>query len=159
MSGAEEHGARVLIPPPLLFAAGFLAGVWLRRFVPGDTLPSGIAGAARPAGMALAIAGALLALWGILTFARAKTTPIPHRAVSTLVAHGPYRFTRNPMYVGLTALYLGLALALNRLWPLALLPIGLATLVAAVVRPEERYLEARFGDGYRAYRARVRRFL
>ncbi len=159
MSGAKEHGARVLLPPPLLFAAGFLAGVWLRRAVPGDALPPEIAGRALPAGIALAAAGALLGLWGILTFAMAKTTPIPHKAVSTLVLHGPYRFSRNPMYVGLTAVYLGLALALNRFWPLALLPIVFAILIAAVVRPEERYLESRFGEDYRAYRARVRRFL
>jgi len=161
MSLQPEHkiGARVLIPPPLLFAAGFLSGVWLRRTLPGDRLPPAFAGLALPAGVALAAAGALLALSGILTFARAKTTPIPHKPVATLVVHGPYRYSRNPMYAGLTAVYLGLVLALDRLWPLAFLPLVLAVLVFAVVLPEERYLESRFGDAYRAYRARVRRFL
>ena len=159
MSGSKEHGARVFIPPPLLFVAGFFVGVWIRAIVPGDALPPQIAGPARPAGATLAIAGLSLSLWGVLTFLRAKTTPIPHAAVARLVHHGPYRFTRNPMYVGLSAAYVGLALAMNRLWPLALLPLVLWLLVVAVVGPEERYLESRFGDDYRAYRARVRRFL
>lgn len=159
MSAPKEHGARVLIPPPLLYAAGFLAGVWLRRVLPGDTLPPAIAGVGRVSGIVLAAAGVLLSLWGFFTFLLAKTTPIPHKPVSTLVTHGPYRFTRNPMYVGLNAIYLGLVLALDRLWPLALLPLVLAILITAVILPEERYLESRFGDDYLAYRTRVRRFL
>ena len=159
MTGAKEHGARVVVPPPLLFLAGFLAGIWFRRVVPGDALPPAIAAPARLAGIALAAAGVLFAFWGIATFRRSKTTILPHRPVSALVMEGPYRVTRNPMYVGLTALFLGLSLALNRLWPLAFLPIVLAVLVAAVIRPEERYLEGLYGDDYRAYRTRVRRFV
>ncbi|HET9951315.1 MAG TPA: isoprenylcysteine carboxylmethyltransferase family protein [Candidatus Eisenbacteria bacterium] len=160
MSGSKGHGAKVIfIPPPFLFAGGFLAGVWLRRFVPGDALPARFAVAARAAGLPLVAAGVAFALWGILTFFRAKTTIVPHRAVSSLVDHGPYRLTRNPMYVGLTAAYTGLALVQNRLWPFAFLPFVLAILVAAVILPEERYLEERFGDDYRAYKRRVRRLI
>ena len=84
---------------------------------------------------------------------------MPHRAVSTLVDQGPYRFSRNPMYVGLAAAYTGLALVLNRLWPFAFLPLVLALIVVFVIRPEERHLEERFGDDYRAYKRRVRRFI
>ena len=159
MSGTKGHGARIVIPPPLLFAAGFLAGIWCRRFLPGDALPGLIAGGARPTGFILVAAGIGFSLWGILTFFRAKTTIVPHRAVSSLVDRGPYRVTRNPMYVGLATAYVGLALFQNRLWPFAFLPLVLALLVIAVIRPEERYLEERFGDDYHAYRRRVRRFI
>jgi len=159
VSGTKGHGARVVIPPPLLFASGFLAGVWLRLYAPGDALPANIAGAVGAVGFLLAAAGIAFSLWGIVTFFRAKTTIVPHRAVSSLVDRGPYRVTRNPMYLGLTTAYTGLALALNRLWPFAFLPFVLYLLVVAVIRPEEGYLEERFGDEYRAYRRRVRRFI
>jgi len=159
VNDASRHGARVAIPPPLLFALGFLAGAWLRAAWPGDALPAAYAPAARAAGFVLLAAGVSGAVAGLVTFFRAKTTVIPHRAASSLVQHGPYRITRNPMYVGLTLAYAGLALALNRLWPLAILPVVLAILIVAVIRPEERHLDERFGDEYRDYKRRVRRFL
>ena len=153
------HGPRIVFPPPLLYALGFLAGIVLHDLAPGDTIPPALSGAARTVGIALALAGATLSLYGVGTFFRAKTTTIPHRAAATLVTHGPYRFTRNPMYVGLTTVYMGMALALNRLWPFTLLPGILAILILAVIRLEEAHLLDRFGDDYRDYCARVRRFL
>lgn len=149
----------MVIPPPLLFLAGMFAALGVHWVAPVDVLPAPIAGTTRVAGLVLAAAGVAFALWGMITFLRAKTTVIPHHAVSNLVDGGPYRVTRNPMYVGLTAIYAGLALAQNRLWPFALLPLVLAILVVAVIRPEERYLEERFGEEYRAYKRRVRRFV
>ncbi len=159
MNDAAAHGAPIRIPPPLLYLLGFLAGVGLRFLVPGDALPPGPAVLARWVGLALLVAGFTLSMSGVGTFLLAKTTTIPHKAASKLVRTGPYRFTRNPMYVGLTTFYIGLAFALNRLWPLALLPLLFTILVRAVVRLEEQHLEERFGDDYRAYRERVRRFL
>ena len=159
MSAENARGARVVFPPPLLFLAGMLAALGIHRIAPIDQLPSPIAGIARVVGLVLAAAGFAFASWGMATFFRARTTVIPHHAVSSLVERGPYRFTRNPMYVGLVALYTGLALAQNRLWPFALLPVVLAILIVGVIRPEERYLEERFGDDYRAYKRRVRRFI
>ncbi|MFI5210728.1 MAG: methyltransferase family protein, partial [Gemmatimonadales bacterium] len=69
------------------------------------------------------------------------------------------RFSRNPMYVGMTLLYLGIALWANSLWPLLLLPAVLVVMRRGVIAREEAYLERRFGDEYRSYRARVRRWL
>jgi protein-S-isoprenylcysteine O-methyltransferase Ste14 len=92
-------------------------------------------------------------------FWRAGTTLMPNRPASRLVVEGPYRFSRNPMYLGLTTLYLGVALMLNSVWVLALLPGVLLLLQTGVIRREERYLEGAFGPGYQAYRTRVRRWL
>jgi len=159
MSADTARGAPVKIPPALLYLLGFLAGVIWRFVVPGDALPAALAASARWLGLSLIVAGFTLSMSGVVTFLRAKTTTLPHRAASRLVVSGPYRFTRNPMYVGINAFYIGLALAMNRLWPLALLPLLFVILVRSVIRLEERYMEERFGDEYRAYRRSVRRFL
>jgi len=75
------------------------------------------------------------------------------------VVQGPYRFTRNPMYVGLAALYAGVTLLVNSLWPLLLLPVVLVVIRWRVIAREEAYLERKFGDVYRTYTTRVRRWL
>ncbi len=95
----------------------------------------------------------------MMTFARAKTAIIPMRPASTLVEKGPYRFTRNPMYTGMTVAYLGGVLILNSFWALVLLPAVLALLYVFVVKCEERYLVEEFGDDYEAYRRRVKRWI
>jgi protein-S-isoprenylcysteine O-methyltransferase Ste14 len=155
----REAGPPIKVPPPLLYFVVFVAGVGLRSVAPGDALPAAAATPARWVGTALALCGLALSLSGVGTFVRAKTTTLPFKAPSRLVTHGPYRLTRNPMYLGLAALYTGLALVLNRLWPLVLLPVALLVLIRTVILIEERYLEGHFGDEYRAYRGRVRRFL
>jgi protein-S-isoprenylcysteine O-methyltransferase Ste14 len=95
----------------------------------------------------------------MLTFRRARTAILPTRPASQLVDGGPYRFTRNPMYTGLTTAYVGAAALLDSVWPLLLLPLVLAALVRLVVRREEAYLRGAFGAEYAAYQARVRRWL
>ncbi len=92
-------------------------------------------------------------------FLKRGTSLIPGKRAEALVTSGPYRFTRNPMYVGMAFLYVGLALWLDVLWALAFLPVVLLVVDRRVIAPEERYLEARFGDEYRAYKQRVRRWL
>jgi protein-S-isoprenylcysteine O-methyltransferase Ste14 len=84
---------------------------------------------------------------------------LPNRPASALATGGPYHFTRNPMYVGMALLYIGLALVLNTAWPLVFLPLVLLIIDAAVIRREERYLISAFGEEYRAYCSRVRRWL
>jgi protein-S-isoprenylcysteine O-methyltransferase Ste14 len=78
---------------------------------------------------------------------------------TALVTGGPYRISRNPIYLALTLVYLGLALAWGSLWPVVLLAPLLIVMRYGVIGREERYLEARFGDAYRAYRAAVRRWI
>jgi protein-S-isoprenylcysteine O-methyltransferase Ste14 len=117
---------------------------------------------ARPApvaGWLLVVLGAALAVWALAKFRAAGTTISPSRPASTLVTHGPFRLSRNPMYLGLSLLYLGVMLLVNSAWPLLLLPFVIAILHLTVIRKEERYLSATFGIGYDEYRRRVRRWL
>ncbi|HEU4629476.1 MAG TPA: isoprenylcysteine carboxylmethyltransferase family protein [Gemmatimonadaceae bacterium] len=148
----------VRFPPPFLFAGGWLTGWLLHRAWP-LPLAAGAPPGLEAAALTLGAAGLALAMWGLLTFARVRTAIIPHHPARRLVVRGPYRFTRNPMYVGLTALYVALALLARSWWPLLLLPAVLALLVALVIRREERYLASAFGAEYEAYRRRVRRWL
>jgi protein-S-isoprenylcysteine O-methyltransferase Ste14 len=139
--------------------AGFLIGLALDRW----TFSLRLGGISRSAlvvtGWLLITVGGVLLLWAMLTFARAKTAILPSRSARTIVATGPFRYSRNPMYVGLSAIYVGLSLLMGMAWPLVLLPLVLLSLYALVVRREEHYLGHAFGDEYAAYRSRVRRWL
>jgi protein-S-isoprenylcysteine O-methyltransferase Ste14 len=84
---------------------------------------------------------------------------IPVRPATALITEGPFRFTRNPLYLSLALLYLGIGLWLGALWPIVLLPALMLLVQQLVVLREEAYLESRFGDAYRTYRNRVRRWL
>jgi protein-S-isoprenylcysteine O-methyltransferase Ste14 len=95
----------------------------------------------------------------VLTFRRHRTAVNPRGTVTTIVASGPFRYTRNPMYLGLLVLYVGVTLVMRWPWAAALLvPVFLA-LHFGVIRPEEQHLETAFGESYRSYRQRVRRWL
>ena len=154
----------VRVPPPLLFVAGFLvAKLADARLVRLPIVPElGAQAVARAAvhggGVALVAAGSALTLWGVLTFARAQTAILPHRPAARLVTGGPYRFTRNPMYTGFAAAYLGAALLANTAWPLIVLPLVVRAVYVLVISREERYLAGAFGAEYDAYRMRVRRW-
>lgn len=148
----------VHFPPPFIFVGGFLAGWVVDRWGWRLALSSGSAALER-IGLGILIVGLVLAAWGIVTFRRARTAVIPHHAASQLVTNGPYRFTRNPMYVGLTIAYTGAAAVINSAWPVILLPVVLMVLVRSVVSREEQYLSDAFGDQFAAYRGRVRRWL
>lgn len=110
------------------------------------------------AGIVLFLLGVLVAGWGWGLFHRARTTTIPGRASTTLVTSGPYRFTRNPMYIGLSLGYLGEAGLLKHLWPIPLLLLVLAYLNWRVIPVEEARLLEVFGSEYDAYRQRVGRW-
>lgn len=90
---------------------------------------------------------------------RAHTNIDPRQPTTTIVVEGPYRFTRNPIYLSLTLLYSGLTVLFNALSGLLLLPIALIILRRGVIEREERYLERKFGEQYLSYKQRVRRWL
>jgi len=105
------------------------------------------------------LVGFVLAAAAFAKFARARTTIVPNRPSKALVTTGPYRITRNPMYVSLAALYVGLAFVGNSWWPLILLPAVVLIIDRAVIAREERYLAGAFPTEYDAFRRRVRRWL
>jgi protein-S-isoprenylcysteine O-methyltransferase Ste14 len=148
----------VRFPPPLLFVLGLGVGWLLHTRWP---LPIGRSSEApRDALAALCLAVWLgLFLWALATFRRARTTMIPNRPASSFVTDGPYRFTRNPMYVSLVALYAGVTLLVNSWWPALLLPLVLLAVYHTIIAREERYLSGAFPAEYADYRRRVRRWL
>ena len=148
----------VHFPPPLLFMIALGAAVWLDRLWP---LPVADAlGPTRPV-LVWACIGAGLGLlaWAMVTFARAKTALYPNQPATVVVGVGPYRFSRNPMYVAMTILTAGIGVLLDTAWVVALLPVVLVALTVFIIRREEAYLSSAFGESYQAYRARVRRWL
>jgi protein-S-isoprenylcysteine O-methyltransferase Ste14 len=156
--GQTPNGATagVLIFPPLLFTGTLAVGLLAHWLDPRPLLPSW---PARIAGLLLLVGSAGLVLAAERAFKRAGTNVRPDQPSLALVSDGPFRFTRNPMYVATTGLYLAVALLLNALWPVVLAIPMLMVLHWGVVRREERYLESKFGDPYRRYRERVRRWI
>jgi protein-S-isoprenylcysteine O-methyltransferase Ste14 len=144
----------VIAPPPLLYAGALAAAlvvhwVWPLRIL--DTMTPWLGLAVLALGLAIAIAGRR-------AMRAAATNVNPYRPSTAIVSSGPFRFTRNPLYVGLTLLYVGLTLAFNTWWGLILLPAILVVMHFGVVLREERYLEMKFGERYRQYRSTVRRY-
>jgi protein-S-isoprenylcysteine O-methyltransferase Ste14 len=151
------RGARVIyIPPPLYYGAGFAAGMLLDSLV---RLPVGGRPATAVAGVIVGVLGLVLNFAGVAGVIRHRTTIVPHRPVAALVTTGAYRWSRHPMYTGLAIAYLGGALLAGSWWPVALWPLVVFGVARLVIRPEERYLDERFGQTYADYRARVRRWL
>jgi protein-S-isoprenylcysteine O-methyltransferase Ste14 len=148
----------VHFPLPLLFMIALAASVWLDRLWP---LPvSGALGPTRPmlAWAGIGIGLALLA-WAMVTFTRARTALYPNQPATVVVRAGPYRFSRNPMYVAMTILTTGIGVLLDTAWVFVFLPVVLVALTLFIIRREEAYLSSAFEDSYQAYRARVRRWL
>jgi protein-S-isoprenylcysteine O-methyltransferase Ste14 len=150
--------AGVRFPPPLVYLVGLVAGWLLHRWRPLPMTQGASQGRVIGAAVCLLLWLAF-AIGAFGTFRRARTTFIPNRPASALVTAGPYRLTRNPMYVSLVALYVGVTLLLNSWWPLVLLPLVVLVIDRAVIAREERYLTDAFPVDYPAYRARVRRWL
>lgn len=146
-------------PPPLIFAGGFLLGWYLETQRPYALDGAGATTAQLIGGWLLAAAGAGTMAWGIFTLRRAGTTIMPDRAASRMVDAGPYRFTRNPIYVGMTLVYLGAAVVMNDAWQVILLPVVLIVVTAGVITREERHLREAFGGVYDDYCRRARRWL
>lgn len=139
--------------PPVIYGGLALVGLGLEAVVPTAM------GFPRSAGLLVAGLGLLVDLSAIVTLARARTNVLPHRAADRLVTHGPFAFSRNPIYVGNTILVAGLGLAVDSLFVVAAAFVAaLLTHRLAVLR-EERHLAARFGPAWSDYAGRVPRWL
>ena len=145
------------IPVPWVFVITYLIGVDLEYIVPLHS-PIATAPGITPGGAVLFLIGLGFALRALLIFRRSRTTTVPGRASSQLVTWGPYRFSRNPMYIGLSIAYLGEAAILRQIWPVFLLPLTLCYLNWVVVPVEEAKLNEVVGEEYERYKASVRRW-
>ena len=146
----------VPVPPPLLYLAALLTGIALDCLWPPALLPGSWGYAAG----AIFVAASFSIMPSVLMRFRRAGTPLDVRKPATaLITDGPYRFSRNPIYVSMTLLYAGLAFLLGNGWVLILAVPVLLVMDLWVVRREERHLEAKFGEDYRRYKAAVRRWL
>ena len=154
---SNDH-AGVIVLPPLTILPPLLAGLLLHfLWTPLRFFPEWWIGHA--VGWPLVVAGVLLSEWSKRTMLRAGADPHPYEPTAAIVATGPYAVTRNPMYVFATVVYVGIAFVVNTVWPIALLPVGIALLYYGVIAREESYMEKVFGDEYLKYKARVRRWV
>ena len=149
--------ANVIIRPPIAWALAVLAGLTLQWVVSLPFMPASVP-AGWVGGMVFVLALALFA-WAIATITRAGSNVPTNLPTTTIVETGPYRFTRNPIYLGMFLGLVGLAIAFDSLWLLVMLVPFTLAIRSGVVAREEAYLERKFGDAYRQYRARVRRWL
>lgn len=149
-----QNAPAVRFPPPLVFLGFLLLGPVLQMLVwlPPLALPWPIAAAITVAGLAVIIAAEQ-------RFRKTGENPIPWTGTATVIETGIYRFTRNPMYLGMAIMQAGLALWLGSLWALLLVPVSAAIIQTAVIAKEEAYLATAFGDAYAAYCQRVRRWI
>ena len=153
MSESPPRGP--LIPPVYGLVALLLMGV-LHVFLPVMELA---APGSRYAGIAIMALGLVLALWASHLFNRVKTGIVPFSPATFLVLGGPYRVTRNPMYLGMAVMLLGAAVFLGSLTPFAVVPLFVALIDRRFIRAEEAMLEQAFGAAYLEYKAKVRRWL
>ena len=157
-NGANARAVRVLAPPPLIYLAYLAVGVALHYLW--FQLPIFPLGWMEHAvGWPLFGLGFLLLLWASRIFSRSGEDVRIEKPTNALVTSGPFRFSRNPIYVGLSLAYISLSLIFNSYWPISLLPLALITMHYGVIQREEAYLEGLFGQDYRDYKARVRRWL
>lgn len=146
----------VIMLPPALYGIGLVVVLVLRWFWPlliaESSLPFWL-------GLSFMALGGALGLWGQTIMRAAGTNVNPSLPTTTIVTSGPFRISRNPLYLALNLLFLGLTLAINSYWGLVALVLLLPLMHYGVVLREERYLERKFGESYLHYRGRVRRYL
>jgi len=149
--------SNAVIRPPIAWALAFVAGLgvdWLYplQFVPTSVPRAWIAGGVFAVGFVLAI-------WAIVTIRKAGTRVETNKPTTAIVANGPYRFTRNPIYIGMFLGQTGLAIGFDNLWVLATLVPFFLVIRYGVIAREEAYLERKFGAVYLGYKSRVGRWL
>jgi protein-S-isoprenylcysteine O-methyltransferase Ste14 len=156
MNGTHDS-SNAIVRPPLALALAILGGLIAERLIPLPFLPETVPRSW--AGISVIALGLALGAWAIATLRQAGTRVETTKPTTTIVTRGPYRLTRNPIYLGMLAILIGLAIALNTAWLLvASVPFYLVIRFGVITR-EEAYLERKFGNTYRSYKSRVRRWV
>jgi protein-S-isoprenylcysteine O-methyltransferase Ste14 len=151
----DADSARIKVPPPLVFVGALIAGVALGRVLGRPEIPF----LPDRSGWVLVVAGAAIILTATGLFRKAGTDSKPWKTTTSIVTDGVYRWTRNPMYLGMALIYAGLALVADSLAALLLLIPVVIVIQKEVIEREEAYLEAKFGTEYLTYKATVRRWV
>jgi protein-S-isoprenylcysteine O-methyltransferase Ste14 len=149
----------IRFPPPLYYLIGLLVGYGMYWLLPVKLSKPGYALIVYTLGASWIILAVLLIGWSLNTLRKADTSPNPMRATTALALDEPYTLSRNPIYLGMTMLCIGISLISNMLWPLLSVPVVMVIIDRIVIRKEESYLETKFGDEYRQYKKRVRRWI
>jgi protein-S-isoprenylcysteine O-methyltransferase Ste14 len=155
LANRNPRAAGVKLPPPLIYAAAIGVGFGLQKIEP---LGAWNAPPLRWAGWCLLALSFVLAMSAFREFIRARTTVHPNHQVSRIIKRGPFRFTRNPLYLALALVQGGVGLVLSNGWVLLMLIPAVATITIYVIFREEAYLERAFGEEYFEYKRRVRRW-
>jgi protein-S-isoprenylcysteine O-methyltransferase Ste14 len=150
--------AGVIAPPPLIYLIPLGGALLLHRINPVPLIPWQLRHFTPIIAAAFAIPASILVV-AVVALRRAGTRPEPWKPTTALVTTGPFRVSRNPMYLGLTLMYVAITVWRNSLWPMLLLPGVMALMHYGVIRREEEYLTRLFGGRYKDYRRRVRRWL
>ena len=156
MSEETMDNPGVIAFPPALFAGTLALGLLLHFIFPINFLPRSLSIAS---GVILLVGAALIAISAFRAMRRAQTAVNPSQPTTAIVSNGAFGFSRNPLYLSLTMLYVGIALLFNALWALLLLLPLIVVVQNGVIKREEHYLEQKFGDEYLRYKASVRRWV
>ncbi len=152
----ESDRANVIAPPPLIYLGVLVIGLTVNFFLPVSFLPRN---ATLVVGIPLIGIGFLLGAFAVITMFRVGTSPDIDQPTKRLVTEGPFQYTRNPIYISFTLIYLGITAAMNALAALVVLPVALGVIHWGVIAREEKYLERKFGGEYLRYKGRVRRWV
>ncbi len=152
---SRDHAGRIA-PPAFIYLIALVIGLLVHWLYPVQVLPTPFA---IGIGLLLIAVSGPIVISALRAFSRAKTTFLFSKPTSAIVTNGPYRFSRNPSYVSLTLLFGGIALMVNSLWMLLMVVPAVTVIHFGVIKREERYLEAKFGDEYREYKTTVRRWV
>ncbi len=154
---SSSDGAKVRFPPPLVFLSLIGAGFWFQHWI--GALTSSLPFWLRLTGGVLVAVGIASMVSAALGMKRTGQSPIPWKPTPELLVKGIFGFTRNPMYLGMTAIQIGLGLVFSNLWIAAFAPVALAVIHLVAVKPEEAYLTDKFGESYLKYKTSVRRYI
>jgi protein-S-isoprenylcysteine O-methyltransferase Ste14 len=154
----DNDAAPVRFPPPLVYLIAVIVGALLHAYVHPLRCDLGL-GARVTVATAIATLGTVIMVGAIGLFRRTGQDPKPWKTTPEVVSTGVYRYTRNPMYVGMALFQIAIGIGFANGWTLALVPPVLVIIYAMAIRHEEAYLERKFGDGYTEYKKSVRRWL
>lgn len=156
----KKDGAAVRFPPPLLPVATIFAGIALRRIIPLPIVIDFPTPARYWTGSIVIIVSLLtFGLWSVVKFRQSGQSELPWTPTPEIIVAGPYRLTRNPMYLQMVLICIGFGIILSNVWIFALTPICMLLLYQFAIKPEEAYLERKFGESYLRYKRSVRRWI